>query len=347
MTDKITLELTLDELKTLDKNLYYCEETWSIFDKIKVAFPQPQMNLQQEGDYVSVSYNNTTYYRLMGETTYTWYIKVTQPVPNLVMVDDAETERLLDGLYYNHIVVKRETAQERVHNEMEETIKIHDGYGVVDYQPTPQTPAEEAYKRWMDVYPPTGPSVNAIDLFRWRAFQRGYDAAYQEPEDTVWKSVALKLGESLSDVGPDGYYEFSADEWFEWAIDECLTNEVKRLQEKNRNVVRESVKWCEENPDKDPLDWLKPQTPEQVADGLKEAFREAVKQGVVSSTKRQTLTDLIYDWWGDVFTANSDWDMETSIENLVDEISLWLPTEHETNSYKWNECIRMIREKLR
>ena len=91
-----------------------------------------------------------------------------------------------------------------------------------------------------------------------------------------------------------------------------------------------------------------PQTPEQVADGLKEAFREAVKQGVVSSsTKTQNLTDLIYDWWEDVFTTHSDWDMETSIANLVDEISLWLPTEHDTNSYKWNECIRMIREKLR
>jgi len=90
-----------------------------------------------------------------------------------------------------------------------------------------------------------------------------------------------------------------------------------------------------------------PQTPEQVADGLKEAFREAVKQGAVSSTKSKTLTDLIYDWWEDVFTTHSDWDMETSIENLVDEISLWLPTEHDTNNYKWNECIRMIREKLR
>jgi hypothetical protein len=245
----------------------------------------------------------------------------------------------------------QETAQERgerVHKEMEEIIKIHDGYGVVDYKPTPQTPAEEAYKRWMDVYPPTGPSVNAIDLFRWRAFQRGYDAAYQEPEENEWKSVALKLGEKLSDVGPDGYYEFSADEWFEWVIDECLTNEVKRLQEKEWNAVRESVKWCEEHPDKDPLDWLKPQTPEQVADGLKEAFREAVKQGVVSSTtKPKTLYQLIEDWWSDVFTTHSDWDMETSIANLVDEISLWLPTEHETNSYKWNECIRMIREKLR
>ena len=89
-----------------------------------------------------------------------------------------------------------------------------------------------------------------------------------------------------------------------------------------------------------------PQTPEQVADGLKEAFREAVKQGVVSSsTKPQTLTDLIYDWWERVFGDTDD--TETCIDNLVDEISLWLPTEHETNSYKWNQCIRMIREKLR
>jgi hypothetical protein len=90
-----------------------------------------------------------------------------------------------------------------------------------------------------------------------------------------------------------------------------------------------------------------PQTPEQVADGLKEAFREAVKQGVVSSTKSKTLTDIIYRWWEDVFTTHSDWDMETSIEDLVDQIQLWLPKEHDTNSYKWNECIRMIKEKLR
>ena len=122
----------------------------------------------------------------------------------------------------------------------------------------------------------------------------------------------------------------------------------KEKEQRVKDAVRESVKWCEEHPNENPLDWLKPQTPEQVADGLKEAFREAVKQGVVSSsTKPQNLTDLIYDWWEDVFTSNSDLDMETSIETLVDEISLWLPTEHDTNSYKWNECIRMIRDKLR
>ena len=88
-------------------------------------------------------------------------------------------------------------------------------------------------------------------------------------------------------------------------------------------------------------------TPEETEQSLKEAFREAVKQGVVSSTKSKTLTDLIYRWWSDVFTTHSDWDMETSIEDLVDQIQLWLPKEHDTNSYKWNECIRTIKEKLR
>ena len=170
-----------------------------------------------------------------------------------------------------------------------------------------KSPVEEAYNEWYGEYPT---NTWQGDVNRWDAFQAGYNAAYEE-----------KVSETAQERG------------------ERLHKDVERC-------VRESVKWCEENPDKDPLDWLKPQTPEQTEQGLKEAFREAVKQGVVSSTKSKTLTDLIFDWWEDVFTTHSDWDMETSIENLVDEISLWLPTEHETNSYKWNQCIRMIREKL-
>ena len=88
-------------------------------------------------------------------------------------------------------------------------------------------------------------------------------------------------------------------------------------------------------------------TPEETEQSLKEAFREAVKQGVVSSTKRETLTDVIWNWWEDVFTTNSNDDMETSIDDLVFRIEAWLPKEHDTNSYKWNQCIRTIKEKLR
>lgn len=246
MPDKIILELTLDELETLDKHIEYNDETKSVFDKIKYAYPQPKMTLANSGEYAVVSYNDTTYYRFMGEDAicFSWYMKIDYSVQStLVMVIDDETERLLEGLYYNHIAVKKETAQERgerVHNEMEE-------------------------------------------------------------------------------------------------------------------VVRESVKWCEEHPDKDPLDWLKPQTPEQVADGLKEAFREAVKQGVVSSTKSQTLYGLIEDWWSDVFTTSEE--MEVCIDNLVNSISEWLPKEQSAagsqNAYVesavegFNDAIDKIRSKLR
>ena len=217
-----------------------------------------------------------------------------------------------------------------------------------------KSPVEECYKDWWGQYPELE-TDSQYDDTRWQGFQAGYEFAYaistakevmekvqEEPEDNEWKSVALRFGEKLSGYLSDGYYELSPAAWFRWAV--FTYGKGQQI----KDAARDSVKWCEEHPDKDPLDWLKPQTPEQVADGLKEAFREAVKQGVVSSaTKPQNLTDLIYDWWEDVFTTNSDWDMEASIDNLVDEISLWLPTEHDTNSYKSNQCIRMIREKLR
>ena len=62
---------------------------------------------------------------------------------------------------------------------MEETIKIHDGYGVVDYKPTPQTPVEECYKDWWGQYPELE-TDSKYDDTRWQGFQAGYNAAYEE-----------------------------------------------------------------------------------------------------------------------------------------------------------------------
>jgi len=97
------------------------------------------------------------------------------------------------------------------------------------------------------------------------------------------------------------------------------------------------------------------QTPEQVADGLKEAFREAVKQGVVSSVdKPETLYDVCMTWWGRVFDNNDD--METCIDDLVDNIDYWLPKEQFANSQNayvectvegYNDCLNKIKGKLR
>ena len=216
---KIILELTLEELKTIDKHIEYNDETKSVFDKIKDAYPQPKMTLVNEGEYAVVSYNNTTYYRLMREdsTCFGWYIKkggsANYLTPTLVMVTDGETDRLLEGLYYNDIVVKKEKG----------------------FKPTPQTP-------------------------------------------------------------------------------------------------------------------------EQVADGLKEAFREAVKQGVVSSANKfPTLYDMIADWWDEIFMNDNE--AAVTIESLVDDIEKWLPKEQSAagsqNAYVesavegFNDCLTKIKGKLR
>ena len=172
-----------------------------------------------------------------------------------------------------------------------------------------KSPVEEAFKDWMGVYPPTNPSVDNIFDIRWRAFQMGYNAAYEE----------------------------KVSEW-------------------------------------EPT----PQTPEQVEEGLRNAMRTAIKQGIIPEVNKptdeliekliknppkflkfelgQSLTNLIYDWWEDVFTTNSNDDMETSIEDLVDRIDKWLPKSQSANSQNtyvelavegFNDAIKKIKGKLR
>jgi len=60
-------------------------------------------------------------------------------------------------------------------------------------------------------------------------------------------------------------------------------------------------------------------------------------------TKSKTLTEIITHWWGDAEIQDKD----PIITDLVDLIEEWLPKEHDTNSYKWNQCIRTIKSNLR
>ena len=189
----------------------------------------------------------------------------------------------------------------------------------------PKSPAEEAYKEVYGWYPPTTSSVSNYEDNRWSAFQNGYNAS-QEPE--------------------------KQQKW---------------------DVVRESVKWCEEHPNESVEDYLKPKTPEQTEKSLKEAFVKAQQTEEWKETQRkidgknppeflkfelrQNLTDLIYDWWEDVFAKNSNDDMENCIGRLVYWIEEWLPKEQSAagsqNAYVecsvegFNDAINKIRRKLR
>ena len=85
-----------ETIQTLKEDIAILQEKLQKLEEIE---KQPRMNLQQEGEYAVVSYHDKVYYRLEGEFTFSWYIKkgvsVTHPVPTFVMVEDAETERLL------------------------------------------------------------------------------------------------------------------------------------------------------------------------------------------------------------------------------------------------------------
>lgn len=71
----------------------------------------------------------------------------------------------------------------------------------------------------------------------------------------------------------------------------------------------------------------------------------------------KTLTDIVYRWWEDVFTTHSDWDMETSIDDLIDQVEQWLPKQKFGSSQNvlgdvdivegFNDCLKKIKSKLR
>ncbi len=280
----------------------------------------------------------------------------------------------------------------------------------------PKTPCEIAYKRIYGKYAVTGIAGGS----GWTFFQDGYNASKaeeyqptpQEPEDNEWKTVALRFGENLSAIGPCGYYDFTPEEWGEWAINayektaedwlsllkkekvkvEKMMNLLKQYkpstpQERgeriHKEVENEIGKLQENNWYVDAKTLIKsnweptPQTENEVAEGLKEAFREAVNQGVIPKVKElnkevdsmkenspeflkfelgPTLYDVIGDWWDNIFTVQSDDDLETSVEDLCDRIEKWLPKEQSANSQNayvectvegFNDAITKIKNKIK
>jgi hypothetical protein len=40
-----------------------------------------------------------------------------------------------------------------------------------------------------------------------------------EKEKQAWRNAAIRVGEELSSVGPDGYYDMNAWQWLDWAME--------------------------------------------------------------------------------------------------------------------------------
>ena len=91
-------------------------------------------------------------------------------------------------------------------------------------------------------------------------------------------------------------------------------------------------------------------------DGLENSNDFAIPKKSVEKQSK-TLTDIVYRWWEDVFTTHSDWDMETSVDDLIDQVEQFLPKQKFGSSQNvlgdvdivegFNDAIQKIKRKLR
>ena len=64
--------------------------------------------------------------------------------------------------------------------------------------------------------------------------------------------------------------------------------------------------------------------------------------------KPKTLYGILQEWWNDILAKNSDLDFDISVDYLVDLIDTkFIPPSSNTNSYEWEKCLKMMRDKLR
>jgi hypothetical protein len=71
----------------------------------------------------------------------------------------------------------------------------------------------------------------------------------------------------------------------------------------------------------------------------------------------KTLEELITRWWLDIHTVHKDWDVPTYVDDLIDQIQLWLPKEQDSSGTQdvsvidlvdgYNDCLTKIKSKLR
>ena len=72
----------------------------------------------------------------------------------------------------------------------------------------------------------------------------------------------------------------------------------------------------------------------------------------------KTLEALITRWWDDVYDGiHQDWDREVAIDDLIDQIQLWLPKSQSASGSQslgvedmvegFNDCLKKIKSKLR
>ena len=139
-----------------------------------------------------------------------------------------------------------------------------------------------------------------------------------------------------------------------------------------KELVKESVKWCEEHREESVEDYLRPKTPKPMNEVLDRLENKYENDDVVNRILKKweenppdflrfelskSLEDRIYKWWETCFVHHPEWSMEECVEDLLDIITLFLPGEQNSEGTQnidtvvaveaHNELLRKIKSKLR
>jgi len=211
MTDKITLELTIDELKLLDKYVEYGEETKELFDKLKQAYPQPRMEYQESGTIDKVEYNGHTYLRIVYDDSTSfggvWWKQIERHKSPMNIVTDGETKNILEGLWFNQVkkgVIDEPEHYDEIEHDISENVENKTIRQVID-------------RWWMDTFTSKNMwSANECiddldDQIEFWILRNKKEVSVEEPtkpmdevvERLVKKYQAQKLYNRLFEVGYD------------------------------------------------------------------------------------------------------------------------------------------------
>ena len=287
----------------------------------KLEEQDPEMLLLRQGKIDIVDYDGKKYFRIEYTDSfadaYSWYVrKVGEDA--IRPVRDVNVYSPLEELY------------------QKEVVKQKDDYPYKKY--TPQERGDQIHKE----------VENEIEKLQ--------EKNWYVAEENDWKTVALLFGKKLPVIPPYGYDELSPNAWYTWVVFNYDYYIKQRDIESGRYPTP-------------------PQTPEQIEKSLRTAFGKAQQtekwkeiQKLIDEedndknfknsldlirewgekNKPPTLKELLWEWWEDIFTRNSDLDADASIDILVDMIDKkFIPPSSDRNGYEWEKCLKMMREKLR
>ena len=192
MTEKITLELTLQELQLLDKYVEFDYDTKSLINKIQNAYPKPKMIVENQGDFEIVSYNYSIYYNLHYPTGSHWFLKNDG---NLEHITDKETIRLLDDAWFKDC------------NKDVELTK----------------PAEEVFDRLEDKYEKYGETSYISDEV--------VNSLIEEWKENPPDFLKFELGKTLEELIADWWWDVHGGINSHWSVDSCVADLCKRVGE--------------------------------------------------------------------------------------------------------------------